>query len=480
MYVLSLKKKIRLKAESNSPRKIYRMLNMAQRPRCLSDSFAGKDAVDSSSLYLFGPDRPPPTKRVRRLLHDPTRVQPMESVFCEYDWRTDKFASTLRVGSDVPSSSSSSPPRRSKSAFLHSRNTVEPSSPGDIIPVRNTAISRVHPSALQRVPDAARLSSYLLTAEETVGMVNGGPPAFYPTSPISRDESSLSSSQWSPLQQFIASYGETPENDIALSRIPKRRRDGMRARTPRGSRRASGLDSSVGSDRTIVTGRRRSNTWDSDVTALDPVDDVSSLGRKQGKSVLEPSPTVDPPYAISSIQLPCTPSTEFIDDMVSVELRMDVEDDAEMSDATRSAAQHSLLHAPDLWTVWEGEERTPTPSLAGPSRTKRKQHTMLSPNLNSFSRNEIEQTQGYSGFDASPSTLLEDDQEVLATMSNMNTMQKKSPIATFASAVHLRYVSLCLQIQLDTFRMEKKVKRKLRDPWMKSSPAECVLSPRRA
>jgi len=296
--------------------------------------------------------------------------------------------------------------------------------------------------------------------------------------PISRDESSSSSSQWSPLQQFIASYGETPENDIAFSRIPKRHRDGMRARTPRRLRQASGLDASVGSDRTIITGRRRANTWDSDVMALDPVDDVSSLGRKQGKSVLESSPPVDPPYAISSIQLSCAPSTEFVDDMVSVELCMDMEDNAEM--LTRSAAQHSLLHSPDLWTVWEGEERTPTPSLAGPSRTKRKQHTMLSPNLNSFSRNEIEQTQGYSGFDASSSTLLEDDQEVLATMSNMNTMQKKSPIATFASAVHLRYVSLCLQIQLDTFRMEKKVKRKLRDPWMKSSPAECVLSPRRA
>jgi len=145
------RKKIRLKAKSNSPRKIYRMLNMAQRPRCLSDSFAGKDVVDSSSIYRFRPDRSPPTKRVRRLLHDPTRVQPMERVFSEYDWRTDKLASTLGVVLDVPSSS---PPRRSKSAFSYSRNTVEPPSLGDIIPVRNT-ISRVNPSALQCMPDVA-------------------------------------------------------------------------------------------------------------------------------------------------------------------------------------------------------------------------------------------------------------------------------------------------------------------------------------
>lgn len=438
---------------------------MAQHTRCLSDSFAGKDVVDPPS-YRFRPDKSPPTKRVRRLLHDPTRVQPMDRVFSEYDWRTDKFASTLRVISDAQSSSS--PPRRSKSAISHSRTTME-----SLLPVLNPSISRVHPSALQRVPDAARLSHYLLASEEVQGtkdMVdNGAPSAFYPTSPISRDESSLSSSQWSPLQQFIASC-ETPEDEFPSSRILKRRRDGARTRTPRASK-GGFVDSSVSSDRTIVGGRSRANTWDSDVTALDAVDNVST-SRKKGM-VLKSSPLADLPNAISSI-----PSTDFvIGDKIDVESSLDMEDDAEMSDAARSATHHALLHSPDLWTVWEGEERTLTSSLAGPSRTKRNQRTMLSPNPNLITRTRNLEIEEIQFCDTSPSILVEDDHETLTS----NTIQKRGPIATFASAVRLRYVSLCLRIQLDTFRMEKKVKRRLRDPWMKSPPlTERVLSSRRA
>ena len=455
---------------------------MPQHPRCFSDSFAGKDVVDTPS-YRFGPDRSLPTKRVRRLLHDPTRVQPMERVFSEYDWRTDKFAPTLRVVSDAPSSSFA--PRRSKSAISHSRNTMESPRPGEITSMPKPSISRVNPSALQRVPDAARLSSYLLTSEDVQGagnmMGNGGASPFYPTSPISRDESSSSSSHWSPLQQFIASC-EMSEDEFASSQIPRGHRDGVRTReAPRGSTRRRGfrvdVGSSVASDRTIVTGRSRANTWDSDVTALDTVDDVSSLGKK-GKSVLESSSPLDLPNTISSIQLPCAPSTDLIGGQIDMELDMDTEDDAEMSDAARSAAHHAPPHAPDLWTVWEGVERTPTSSAAGPSRTKRKPHTALSPNPNPFTRNRnVEEIQVYTGFDAAPSITVEDDHEIPLP----DTIQKRSPISTFASAVRLRYVSLCLRIQLDTFRMEKKVKRKLRDPWMKSPPlAERVLSSGRA
>jgi hypothetical protein len=421
-------------------------------------------------------------KRVRRLLHDPTRVQPMERVFSEYDWRTDKFASTLRVVSDPPYSSSF-PPRRSKSAISYSRNTMESPRPEEITPVLNPSISRVNPSALQRVPDAVRLSSYLLTSEDMQGtgdMGNGGPLPFYPTSPISRDESS--SSHWSPLQQFIASC-ETPEDEFASSRIPKRRRDGVRNReTPRGSIRRRGfrvgdVDSSVASDRTIVTGRSRANTWDSDITTLDAVDDVSSPGKK-GKSVLVPSPLLGLPNTISTLQLPCVPSTDFIGG-IDLESNMDTEDDAEMSDAAWSATHHAPLNAPDLWTVWEGKERTPISSLAGPSRTKRKPRTAFSPSPNPFIQNrnlEIEEVQLYPEFDAAPSIIVEDDHEIPTT----DTIQKRSPIATFASAVRLRYVSLCLRIQLDAFRVEKKVKRKLRDPWMKSPLDERVLNPGRA
>jgi hypothetical protein len=150
---------------------------------------------------------------------------------------------------------------------------------------------------------------------------------------------------------------------------------------------------------------------------------------------------------------------------------MDTGDDAEMSDAAQSPTQH----APDLWTVWEGEERIPTSSLAGPSRTKRKQRTTLS--LTRKRKSEIEEIQVYTAFDSAPSIRVEDDHE----SSTPDRIQKRGPIATFASAVRLRYVSLCLRIQLDTFRMEKKVKRKLRDPWMKSPPlADRVLSSGRA
>jgi len=455
---------------------------MAQHTRCFSDSFAGKDVVDTFS-HRFGPDRSHPTKRVRRLLHDPTRVQPMERVFSEYDWRTDKFASTLRVVSDP--SCSSFPPRRSKSAISQFRNTMESPRPEEIIPVLNPSISRVNPSALQRVPDAARLSSYLLTSEDmqgTADMGNGGPLPFYPTSPISRDESSPSS-HWSPLQQFIASC-ETPEDEYASSRIPKRRRDGAPTReTPRGLIRRQGfgvgnVDSSVNSDRTIVTGRSRANTWDSDVTALDTIDDVSSSGEK-GKSVLVLSPSLDLHNPIASVQLPCAPSTDFIGGRIDVKSNLDTEDDAEISDATWSATHHALLNAPDLWTVWEGEERTPTSSSAGPNRTKRKPRTAFSPNPNPSTQNrnlEIEEIQVDTGFDAASSNIIEDDHEIPTT----DSIQKRNPIATFASAVRLRYVSLCLRIQLDAFRVEKKVKRKLRDPWMKSPLDERVLDPGRA
>ena len=453
---------------------------MPQHTRCFSDSFAGKVVVDTPSSR-FGPDRSHPMKRVRRLLHDPTRVQPMERVFSEYDWRTDKFASTLRVVSDPPCSSF--PPRRSWSAISHSRNTMESPRPEEITPVLHPSISRVNPSALQRVPDAARLSNHLLTSEDVQGtgdMGTGGSLPFYPTSPISRDESSLSS-HWSPLQQFIASC-ETPENESTLSRIPKRRRDGIRTReTPRGSTRRRGfgvgdVDCSAASDRTIVTGRSRANTWDSDVTTLDAVDDVSS-SRKKGESVLELSPPLDFPDTISSIRLPCAPSTDFIGGQIDLELNMDTEDDAEMSGAACSATHHAPLNAPDLWTVWEGEERTPTSSSAGPSRTKRKPRTAFSPNPFTRNRNlEIEEIQLYTGFDAASSIVVEDDHEIPTT----DTIQKRSPIATFASAVRLRYVSLCLRIQLDAFRVEKKVKRKLRDPWMKSPLDERVLNPGRA
>ena len=158
---------------------------------------------------------------------------------------------------------------------------------------------------------------------------------------------------------------------------------------------------------------------------------------------------------------------------------MDTEDDAEMSDAVWSTTHHALLNAPDLWTVWEGKERTPTSSSAGPSRTKRKPRTSFSPNLNLSTRNQnlgIEEIPFDTGFDAASSNIIEDDHEIPTT----DSIQKRSPIATFASAVRFRYVSLCLRIQLDAFRVEKKVKRKLRDPWMKSPLDERVLDPGRA
>ncbi|KIM48530.1 hypothetical protein M413DRAFT_80614 [Hebeloma cylindrosporum] len=441
---------------------------MPQHLRCLSDSFAGKAVVDPPTSR-FGPDRSPPTKRVRRLLHDPTRVQPMERVFSEYDWRTDKFAPTLRsVVPEAPSSASL--PRRSKSAISHTRNFAE----SDDTHVFDASISRVDPSALRRVPDAARLSQSLLASEEMQGIAGTAytPSPFYPTSPISRQESS-SSSHWSPLQQFIASC-ETHEDEVMSSRNPKRRRDVMRTRAPGGStqrRVPYGLDSSLASERTIVAGRSRANTWDSDITALD----VSSLGKKGGKSAAELSPPLDIPI------YPCAPSTDFIDDAGIDDVESGIggpEDVAEMSDAARSASatQHALPHPPDLWTLWESEERNPASSSAGPSRTKRRQQrAALSPHSDPFTRqrtSEIEEIQRYPGFgfDAVPTMLDSEEDDYEVPMPDSSQKKTPSPIATFASAVRLRYVSLCLRIQLDAFRMEKKVKRKLKDPWMKSPP----------
>lgn len=227
-------------------------------------------------------------------------------------------------------------------------------------------------------------------------MGNRGTSPSYPTSPISRDESS-SSLHWSPLQQFIASC-EILEDGFTSSRMPKRRRDGV-------WRWGFGVDvdSSVVSDRTIVTGRSRANAWDSDVTALDTADDVSSSGKKR-KSILELSLLLDLPTTISFIQLSCAPSADLIGGQIDINLDMDAEDDVGMSDAA-SAVHHALLRSPDLWTVSEGEKRTPISSSAGPSRTKHKPRMTLSPNPNPFTQNrngEVEEIQFSTGFDVAP------------------------------------------------------------------------------
>jgi hypothetical protein len=232
---------------------------------------------------------------------------------------------------------------------------------------------------------------------------------------------------------------------------------------PRESRHTFEPDS-VGSDRTIVTRKSRANTWDSDVTTVNALDSVSSLEEK-GKLFQQSSPQLQP-AVVPSAHNSFTPSTNLVDERMAMELDMDPEDDVDMSDAAQPAAQHPLLQATDLWTLWEGEELTTTSTSAIPSRAKCKRNTTLSSKPRTRKRKlEIEAIDP--GFDV-PEVLVDDETQSPHT--------KKSRIAAFTSALHHRYVSLCLRIQLDAFRVEKKVKRKLRDPWLKPPPAKRTLS----
>jgi hypothetical protein len=222
----------------------------------------------------------------------------MDKAFLEYDWRTDSFAPMFRVVSDP----TSFPPRPSKSSISHIRKSMDRSRQPELTPLPNPVICCVNPSALQRVPDKVRLSSYLLASQDARD-TSSDASTFYATSPISRDESV----KWSPLQQFIASC-ETAEAEYMPSRIHKRSWD--RTRMPRESRHTFQLDS-VGSDRTIVTRRSRANTWDPDVTTFNAFDNVSSL-EEMGKLIQQSFPRLYPPV-VSSAQNFITPSTTLVD-----------------------------------------------------------------------------------------------------------------------------------------------------------------------
>jgi len=106
------------------------------------------------------------------------------------------------------------------------------------------------------------------------------------------------------------------------------------------SRRTFELDYSIESDRTIITGRRCANTWDSDVATFDAVDSVSRLAERESQfnSHLRCC-TLD----VSSVfHNSFTLSTKIVDDQIHVK-DMHSEGDVDMSGATRPPTQHPLL-----------------------------------------------------------------------------------------------------------------------------------------